>query len=321
MFKAARFFAVALAMAAALGASAQAWKGMARIQGVIVDPAGKPIKGAKVVLKSVRDDGGPTIVTDGYGKWAALGLAGGQWNIDIVADGFLTKQVTVSLSELNRVPPMKIALEAAPPPEPPKEEPKEVIQVGGVEISPEVAQSLEIANGLMKEQKWAEAAAEYEKVVAVLSTNVQLKAALARAYYGAGEKKKAIDRLQEVYAADMANVTYATLLADMLLEDGQLEAGKKVLASLPAGSLSDPNTILNLGIRFVNNNKPEEAWKYFNDAVTAAPDMPAAYYYRGIASLQLKKMKEAKADLQKVVQLAPDSSEAQDAKDLIAQIK
>ena len=321
MFKAARFLAVALAMAATLGASAQAWKGMARIGGSIVDPAGKPIQGAKVVLKSVRDDAGPTVVTDKHGKWAALGLAGGQWNIDVVADGYLTKQVSVSLSEINRVPPMKIALEAAPPPEPPKEEPKEVIQVGGVEITPEVAQSIEIANGFMKEQKWAEAAAEYEKVVAVLSTNLQLKAALARAYYGAGDKKKAIDRLQEVYTADPANVTYATLLADMLLEDGKVEEGKKVLAALPPGALTDPNTLLNLGIRMVNNNKPDEAWKLFNDAVTAAPDLAPAYYYRGIAALQLKKMKEAKADLQKVISLAPDSSEAGDAKDLIAQIK
>jgi tetratricopeptide (TPR) repeat protein len=321
LFKAARFFAVALTMAATLGASAQAWKGMARIGGAIVDPAGKPVQGAKVVLKSVRDAAGPTVVTDKYGKWAALGLAGGQWNIDVIADGYLTKQVSVSLSEINRVPPMKIALEAAPPPEPPKEEPKEVIQVGGVEITPEVAQSIEIANAFMKEQKWAEAAAEYEKVVAVLSTNLQLKAALARAYYGAGDKKKAIDRLQEVYTADPANVTYATLLADMLLEDGKIEEGKKVLAALPPGTLTDPNTLLNLGIRMVNANKPDEAWKFFNEAVTVAPDVAAAYYYRGIAALQLKKMKEAKADLQKVISIAPDSSEAKDAKDLIAQIK
>jgi hypothetical protein len=32
-------------------------------------------------------------------------------------------------------------------------------------------------------------------------------------------------------------------------------------------------------------------------------------------------MKEAKADLQKVVAMAPDSSEAKDAKELLAQMK
>jgi hypothetical protein len=32
-------------------------------------------------------------------------------------------------------------------------------------------------------------------------------------------------------------------------------------------------------------------------------------------------MKEAKADLQKVIEIAPDSAEAKDAKDLLAQMK
>ena len=158
--------------------------------------------------------------------------------------------------------------------------------------------------------------------VAALPANMQLKAALSRAYYGAGDKKKAISNLQLVYDADTGNVLYATLLADMLLEDGQLDAGQKILAALPPGSLSDPNTIINLGIRFVNNNKPQEAFKYFNEAVGVAPDLAAAYYYRGIANLQLKKMKEAKADLQKVIEIAPPgSSEANDAKELLAQMK
>lgn len=304
-------------------ASAQAWGGQGRLHGVIVDDQGKPVAGAKVILVSLKAGGaGPEpIVTDAKGKWAVMGVIGGKWNIDVEADGFLTRALSAEVSELNRLtPPMKIKLEPKPV-EKPKEQEQESIQVGGVEISPEIAKAIDAANAFMKEEKWKEAAAEYEKAVSVLSTNMQLKAALARAYYGAGELKKAIASLQQVHEADTGNVVYATLLADMLLEDEQFEAGQKVLAALPPGALSDPNTIINLGIRYVNKNKPEDAWKYFNDAVAVAPDFAPAYYYRGIAALQLKKMKEAKADLQKVIELAPDSSEAKDAKDLIAQMK
>ncbi len=324
MIRSARFFAVSLALCAALGASAQAWKGVARIQGVVVDAQGKAIKGAKVHLKSVRMDGaGPKpIVTDDRGKWAALGLASGKWNVDVEAEGFLPRATSVELSELTRIPPMKIELEAAPPPAP-KEEPAAVesIQVGGVEVTPEIAQALEAANGFMKEQKWKEAAAEYEKAVAVLSTNMSLKFALSRAYYGAGEIDKAINQLQAVYAADSGNMTAATLLTDMLLEKGRIDEAKKILAALPPGALSDPNTIINLGIRFMNQNKGEEALKYFNDAVGVAPDLAAAYYYRAVASLSLKKMADAKKDLNKVIEMAPDSPEAKDAKELLAQMK
>ena len=294
-----------LALLVTAAASAQAWRGQGRLQGYVVDQNDKPIKGAKVMLISVKgsNTGPEPILTDARGFWAAGGLIGGQWLIDISADGYLVRKTNANVSEIERLTkPMRIALEPKPE-EKPVEPAREAIMVGGVEIAPEVAASIEAANGFMKEQKWKEAAAEYEKVIAVLSTNMQLKAALARAYYGAGEKTKAIASLKEVHAADTGNVVYATLLADMLLESGDVEGGQKVLAAIPPGGITDPNTAINIGIRFVNNNKPEEAHKYFNDAVGLDGTLAAAYYYRGIAALQLKKMNEAKVDLQKVVAL------------------
>jgi predicted Zn-dependent protease len=318
------FAASLLALLVAGAASAQAWRGTGRLSGVVTGPDGKPIQGAKVTLAWTKDSvaGGPApIMTNKHGKWVAGGLATGPWNVDVEAEGFLLRQMSAQVTGQLQAE-MKITLEPKPVEQPkPAEKEKEMIQVGGVEISPEVAQAIEAANAFMKEQKWAEAAAEYEKAVAALPENMQLKAALSRAYYGAGNKKKAIENLMIVHKADTGNVIYATLLADMLLEDGQLEEGKKVLAALPPGALSDPNTIINLGIRFVNNDQPEEAWKYFNDAVAIDGNFAPAYYYRGIAALQLKKMKEAKADLQKVIEISPDSSEAKDAKDLLAQMK
>ena len=328
MKKAALFVSASLlALLVAATASAQGWRGVGRLQGVVVDQNNKPVKGAKVILKSPRaDETGPDpVLTDAKGRWASGGLIGGQWYIDVEAEGFLLRKTNANVSELERLaPPIRIQLEPKPveEPKPAEEEPaKEAIMVGGVEISPEIAQAIEAGNNLLKEQKWKEAAVEYEKAVAVLKDNTALKFALARAYHGAGEIKKAIALMQEIYTADTGNMTAATLLVDMYLQDEQLEAAKKILADMPPGALSDPNTILNIGIRFINNNKPEEAYKYFNDAVAVASDMPAAYYYRAIAALQLKKMKEAKADLQKVVAMAPDSAEAKDAKDLLAQMK
>ena len=324
MVRSARFFTLSLTIIAALGASAQAWKGVARIQGTVVDAQGKPVKGAQVKLTSVKDEGGPKpIVTDDKGKWAALGLSSGSWNVDVTADGFLPRATSVALSELTRLPPMKIELEAAPPPPPPKEETvvTESIQVGGVEISPEIAQAIEAANAFVKESKWKEAATEYEKAVAVLPANMPLKFALSRAYYGSGEIDKAIRQLQAVYAADSGNMTAATLLTDMLLEKGKVDEAKTILAAMPPGALSDPNTIINIGIRYMNLNKTDEAWKHFNDAVSVAPDLAAAYYYRAVAALSSKKMADARKDLNKVIEIDPNSAEAKDAKELLAQMK
>jgi hypothetical protein len=317
--------AVAIVAPAAM---AQAWRGVGRLHGTVTDQSGKPIQGAKLILKSVRgsDTGPAPIVTDAKGRWQAGGLIGGQWNLDIEAEGFVVRKMSANVSEVERLsPPMKIELEPLPPPPPPQEQQAApevtTIQVGGVEISPETAQALEAANTFMKAEKWKEAAAEYEKALAVLTDNQQLKFALARAYYGAGELKKAVAQLQQVYDADTGNVTAATLLANMLIEDGQLDAGKKVLNAMPEGAVTDPNVFLNVGILFMNKTKPEDAHTYFDRAVQIAPEVPASYYYRALASLQLKKMADAKADLKKVIDMAPESSEAKDAKELLAQMK
>jgi hypothetical protein len=322
LVRSARFIAVSFTVLLALGASAQAWKGTARVQGTVTDLQGKPIQGAQVVLKSAKENVCPKpAVTNDKGKWAVGGLSGGSWNVDVSAEGFLPFATSVALSELSSIPPMKISLEAAPPPAPKEEPVTETISVGGVEVTPETAQAIEAANAFVKEQKWKEAAAEYEKAVAVLPANMALKFALSRAYYGAGDIDKAISQLQAVYTADNGNMTAATLLTDMLLEKGRVDEAKAILRAMPPGALSDPNTIINLGIRYMNLNKTDEAWKHFNDAVGVAPDLAAAYYYRAVAALSLKKMADARKDLNKVIEIDPESAEAKDAKELLAQMK
>ncbi len=305
-------------------ASAQDWRGTGRLQGVVTDPAGKPIAGAKVALTATRGSGGgpEAIKTDAKGRWAAGGLGVGVWNIDVEADGFEKRRGSAELADRQNVPPLKTVLDPVPQKvEAPAEQAHESISVGGVEITPETAAALEAANNDMKAEKWAEAAAEYEKALVQLSDNQSLKFALSRAYYGAGELKKAIAPLSEVYTADTGNITAATLLANMLAEDGQLDQAKKILDAMPPGSLTDPTAIVNIGILFMNKNQAQDAWGYFDKAAKIAPEAPETYYYRALAELQLKKNDAAKADLKKVIALAPDGEEAKDAKELLDQMQ
>ncbi|HEX6159109.1 MAG TPA: tetratricopeptide repeat protein [Thermoanaerobaculia bacterium] len=318
------FCVTILALLVAATASAQGWRGMGRIHGSVVDKStGKAIVGAKLKLGSARaDNTGPEIVTDKRGNWVAGGLIGGSWNVDVQAEGYISRSISVGVSEVDRVPAMKIELEPVPPPQPVEEpQTREAIAVGGVEITAETAAALEAANTAMKEQKWADAAVQYEKAIVALPDNMSLKTAIARAYYGAGDLKKAISHLQAVHTADTGNLTVAQLLANMLIEDGQVDAGKAMLDALPPGTMTDPTALINIGILFLNKNELNDAYKYFNDAVKLAPERPETYYYRGIALLQQKKMNEAKADFKKVVEIGPDSPEAKDAKDLLAQMK
>lgn len=310
-------FAAVLFVFAVASAHAQGWRGTGRLQGVVVDEQGKPVEGALVKLRAERaGNTGPDVKTDKKGKWAALGLIGGQWNIDIEAPGFVTSQGTAQVSEIQRIPPIETRLqrEAAP-------EPEAVEAPVASTVPPEAVAAVEAGEALMKEQKYKEAIVEFEKAQAVLPDHMQLKQVLARAYYGAGQPKPAIALLRQVYNADPTNTGVLLLLTNVLIEDGQLEEGKAMLEKVPEGTMTDPTALINLGILFLNKNQPNDAWTWLDRAVRVDEKRGESYYYRGLASIQLKKTNEARADFEKAVELAPDSSEAKDAQEMLKQLK
>ena len=85
---------MAVALAAPL--QAQDWKGMGRLFGKVTDATdNKPIVGATVKLDCPSRGGGTTLTTDKKGSWAFQGLAACNWNIDIKAEGYQIKSITV----------------------------------------------------------------------------------------------------------------------------------------------------------------------------------------------------------------------------------
>jgi regulator of sirC expression with transglutaminase-like and TPR domain len=72
----------------------------------------------------------------------------------------------------------------------------------------------------------------------------------------------------------------------------------------------------------LNKKKPEDAWKFFDQAVKIAPADADGYYYRGLAAYQQKNKKaEARADFQKYLELAPTGENAADVKEYLKSLK
>jgi Flp pilus assembly protein TadD len=325
-------------------AFAQAYKGTGRVQGVVTDSSGKPVQGATVKLFSTKAKSGPPpIKTDKNGKWTAMGLTSGTWNLDVEAEGFMPEKGSVELSELQRIPPLKTQLT---PSEAPRVQEVEVaVEVPKTGISQEAVDAVNSAQSLLDEAEGRTLSLEpvtearkkqlYSDVVAKLnhaltlipeaaenaSARTQIQQVLAQTYYKTGELKQAIESLQKVSAANPDNAGVRLLLANLLLEDGRLEEGKAVLEQLPAGTVTDPTAYINVGILFMNRNKAQDAYVYFDKAVSLDPKRGESYYYRGLSLLPQGRNKEAKADFEKVVALSPESSEAKDAQDVLKQMQ
>jgi FOG: TPR repeat len=305
-----------LMLCVATAAMAQV-RGRGRLQGSVVDEGGNPIANANVTISPASGNTTPIkSKTDAKGRWSALGLTGGQWNIDIEAAGFQTSRGSANVSEIQMIPPIKTTLQKAVEEAPKAEE---------VQTAPSVPQeavdAVTAGQAFMEQQKYKEAVVEFEKALPHLPDNMSLKQVLAQAYYKAGDLKKAIAMLEAVTAADPTNTPIALLLTNLYLENGQLDQGRAMLQNLPAGSITDPTVYVNVGILFLNKNNPTDALTYFSKAVDLDMTRAESYYYRGLAEVQLKKMKEAKTSFQKVVELAPESTEGRDAKQMLADLK
>ncbi len=299
--------------------------------------------------------------TDARGHWAALGMTSGQWNIDVSAPGYGTSRGTAMVSEVTTPPPIKIELdpevkEAAPAevapasPSVPKEavdaikEGQELLRVKAGDVVTNTQATSPGSTTAVSHTATADevkdnakrAVADLEKAFPMIPDTTpelrdvrnQVLAVLAQAYYKAGALEDAIATLEKLDALDpptatpdAAHATRDVLLANLYLENAQLDEGKALLEKLPETAISDPTAYVNIGILFLNKKDPNTATKYFTKAIQMNGKQAESYYYRGLAEVQMNKYGAAKADFQQVLALSPDSSEARDAKQMLASLK
>lgn len=290
-------------------AVAQDWRGMGRVGGKVVDDDGKPVAGVAIKATLPRaGNRGPDSKSNAKGEWAVGGIAGGEWALEFTRDGFETRTITVPVMEASRLPPMEVRLTRLPPP----------VADPNVEIREKLLEAAE----LMNTKQFAQARAIYEGLAAKHPQVKQFRPLIARSYYGEGNKTAAIEHLRKALAEDPANVEVTLLLGNTLMEVGQADESRKILASIDESKITDPTVLLNAGIALLNDKKHDEAVQWFDKAVAGFPSHPDGYYYRGITYLSLGKTPEAKADLEKYVSLAPaDAPELATAKKILESLK
>jgi tetratricopeptide (TPR) repeat protein len=295
-----------------LPAAAQDWRGSGRLEGRVTDQDGKPIAGAVIKIRLPdHPDQGVDVKTDSKGHWAFLGLRGGAWKITIEAPGFMTGETIYNVSEVIRGTAVNYSMKPLP---------KEEAKPAG--LPPEIKEALDAGNEALAQKRWADARVAFEKVLTLAPDNAGLLMALARSYSGEGNTDKAVEMLKRITDKDPANWGAWMLMANMLLDKGRLDEGRAALDHVPEASVTDPNVFINVGVLFMNKKKDDEAEQYFSKAVDTAPGQFDGYYYRGLARISLKNYDGARADLQKVVELAPKgANEVKEAQQLLEALK
>ena len=281
-------------------AAAQGWRGMGRVSGKVTDEQGKPLAGV-IVRLNLPGAGGTETKTNTKGEWALAGMARGDWQVDFELAGYEIKRITVSILELQRIPPVEVTL---------KQDINEIIRLAMIE-----------GGELMNQQKYVEARAVYEKLLAKYPEAYRVEQYIARSYYAEKNYEEAVKHLRIAVEKDPSDQENKLRLGNILMDMGRVEEGRQVIASVDDTAVKDPAIYVNVGISLLNQNKANEALPYFEKAIVRFPSKGEAYYYRALVRLQKGDTEGTKADLTKFLELAPDAPEAPAARKALAQLK
>ena len=280
-------------------------RGNGRINGKVVDEAGKPVMDVEVKAVKVGESQVFATKTDKKGEWALGGLSAGEWNLDFVKPGLETVQKAMPVRD-GRNPGIPIAMKVAPP------DPRE-------EINKEMERAAEHIRG----GRIPEARKIYEDLLAKFPNVHQFHNFIGRAYAGENNMPKAIEHVRIALEKEPENVETKLLLAELLQGSGQKEEATKILDTVDVAQAKDPFVFVNVAINKINENKAPEAVELLTKLVAQFPTEAQLFYYRGRAYLAASKFDEAKVDLEKFVAANPASApkEIEDAKKILEQLK
>jgi tetratricopeptide (TPR) repeat protein len=309
------------------------------VKGTCKDEAGKPIAGATVELANLDNGRKITTKTDTHGEYSSLAAGSGKYKVTLIgADGkplFYFNNVSVQTGVENVVDFDFAKLKAEAAKQPTDEQRKEVEKVSKQnEKIKGLNALLQQAAQQKKENNYEAAVATLEQAAAQDQTHDIIYAQLGDAYLGVKKYPEAETAYDKAIALAAPNSkalgVYHSGLALALAREGKTDPG---MAECDKAAQADPTTAgqcyFNQGAILTNLGKADDANAAFDKAIAADPNRADAYYQKGLNLLGKAtigkdgKMVPAPGTaeaLNKYLQLAPDGTNAQTAKDLLASI-
>lgn len=338
-------FSLALAvamLAAAAPVLAQDWAGRGRLQGVVTDTAGNPLAGAKVTLYRGEIGRGPEpIETNKKGRWSYLGLVHGTWSVLIEYPNLVPSEGSVPVNEYGISETVKTELRPIPEAELQADAAVEAVreldkgndqlqsgQFAAARATYEAALEkldpayhhlvkIGIANAYLGEKQPDKAVATLEPLLAGHGDEAQLQQTLARAYYAAGQVDRSIDLLKAMAVAQPDDVATMQLLIDLLVRADRETEAQEYIAKIPEGVTLSADTVLNTGIKLYNNGDLDGALAQFDRAVADHPELPEAFYFRGLVHIGKEANDAAISDFKRFLELAPAHANATEARQFL----
>ena len=294
-------------------AAAQAGRGKGRITGEVVDEAGNPIVGAKVVIQFQGDSAlNFDSTSNKKGEWSFLGLGTGEWRIDVTANGYLPAAQNTYVKQLETNPKIVITLRKVPP------------AGGGLIQDQATLQLIDNGNQLFNEKNYDEAISVFREFLEKNPSLYQIHLNIGNCYREKGEYDAAIAEyniLVEAGSKDAAGGEYAAKalagIGECYLKTGDFEKAQIYFKQSIEKYPNNEFLAYNVGEICFSNQKLDEAIQYFDLAAKLKPDWPEPYYKLGLVYLNKTEYDKARENLNKFLTLEPASERSANVKNIL----
>jgi len=285
----------------------------ARLAGTVRDAGGQPVRGATVKAENpASTPNGFTTTTDDKGRFSIAGLQKGTWIVTVSAPGYEPSQGKAEISALASSPTIEVRLLKAyggPP-----------LPLDGVNTR-ELQGELEAAEALLNAKQYDQAIAAYRGVLAKVPTLTLVNLQIGNACRLKKDYDRALAAYEQVLKADPANERARIDIGITNLEKGDLQTADETLAALASEKGATREAFYYLGEVKRARGRPDEAASWYRKATDADPAWAKPILRLGDVAAERGDGEAALGFYEKVIALAPDSSEAAEAKAAIEHLR
>jgi len=294
-------------------AAGQAGRGKGRVTGALVDEAGSPVVGAKIIIEYQGDTALSFDSTSNKkGEWSFLGLGTGQWRISVTADGYLPAVHDVYIKQLEANPKITLTL-------------KKATQAGGGLVKDEsTLQLIEKGNQLFNEKSYDEAILVFREFLEKNPAVYQIHLNIGNCYREKGEYDAAVaeyNTLIERAAKETAGAEYAAkalaAIGECFLKKGDMDKSQDYFKQSIEMYPNNEFLAYNVGEICFSNQKLDEAVQYFELAAKIKPKWAEPYYKLGLVHLNKMEYDKAKENFIAFLTLEPSSERSASVKNIL----
>jgi tetratricopeptide (TPR) repeat protein len=293
--------------------------GRGRISGRVVDIAGNPLEGAKVIVQSLEGDAKLEGKTDKKGNFAIIGLGTGTWRITAAKPGYAEASIKMGVAQLKANPPVNLKLQ-------------KLTGAQELQIDRSGLAAVDQGNRLAQQGDYDGAIAVFREFLTKYPEFYPVRLNIAAALLNKGdadsaeaEYKGLLEKILQIhgdYAKDKSSTVRALSgLGETALKKGDLEAGRTYLSQALDLSPEDEAAAYNVGDILFSNQKVDEAIEYFQLAARIKSSWPKPYYKLGFAYLNKGDYAKALESFNKFIALDPENPEIPTVKNIVATIE